>query len=135
MKKFYYSWGHGSTDSFLALEGKTPQIFDVEFDREYLHQACGGRTTYISRSGECGEGFFDQPGSLIPVGMWQVILAIIMSTKTSYSSVELSTNTKKTSSWRYLTYRMKKINRRLWKRILSSLKSVQKLYTPTLLKL
>lgn len=72
MKKFYYSWGHGSTDSFLALEGKTPQIFDVEFDHEELHNLCGGRTTYTSRSGLRGEGFLERLGSLIPVGSWRV---------------------------------------------------------------
>ena len=57
MKKNFY-WGHGSTDLFLLLE-KTPKILDVEFDREELHNLCGGRTTYVSRSGDSGEVFFN----------------------------------------------------------------------------
>ena len=72
MKKFQYVWGHGFTDLLLSLEDKTPQLFDVEFDRQKLHEICGGRTIYTSRSGELGEGFFNQLGALIPVGTWRV---------------------------------------------------------------
>ena len=68
-KNFY--WGHGSTDLFLLLE-KTPKILDVEFDREELHNLCGGRTTYVSRSGDSGEVFLTQLGQLIPIGSWRV---------------------------------------------------------------
>jgi hypothetical protein len=69
MKKITYSWGHGYTDLFLSLDGKTPKILDVESDHNKLHEMCGGRTTFVSRSGNSGEGFFDQLGSLIPVGL------------------------------------------------------------------
>lgn len=72
MKKKFY-WGHGSTDLFLSLEDRqTPKILDVEYDHDKLHTMCGGRTTFVSRSGNSGEGFFDQLGSLIPVGSWRV---------------------------------------------------------------
>ena len=59
MKKITYSWGHGYTDLFLSLDGKTPKILDVESDHNKLHEMCGGRTTFVSRSGNSGEGFFD----------------------------------------------------------------------------
>ena len=72
MKKITYSWGNGYTDLFLSLDGKTPKILDVESDHNKLHEMCGGRTTFVSRSGNSGEGFFDQLGSLIPVGLWRV---------------------------------------------------------------
>lgn len=72
MKKITYSWGRGYTDLFLSLDGKTPKILDVESDHNKLHEMCGGRTTFVSRSGNSGEGFFDQLGSLIPVGLWRV---------------------------------------------------------------
>ena len=72
MKKFECSWGHGSTDLFLLLEGKTPKILDVEFDHNKLHAICGGRTTFVSRSGNSGSGFLSKLGSLIPVGLWRV---------------------------------------------------------------
>ena len=74
MKKFKYdySWGHGYTDLFLLLEGQTPKILDVESDRNELHAMCGGRTTYVSRSGDSGEGFLTQLGQLIPIGSWRV---------------------------------------------------------------
>lgn len=72
MKKNFY-WGHGSTDLFLSLEDRqTPKILDVEYDHNKLHTMCGGRTTFVSCSGNSGEGFFDQLGSLIPVGLWRV---------------------------------------------------------------
>mgnify|MGYP000868309211 FL=1 len=74
MKKFKYdySWGHGYTDLFLLLEGQTPKILDVKSDRNELHAMCGGRTTYVSRSGDSGEGFLTQLGQLIPIGSWRV---------------------------------------------------------------
>lgn len=73
MKKiFNYGWGGGYTDLLLSLESKTPQLFDVEFDRDYLHQKYGGRTTYTTRSGLRGEGFLQEIGSLIPVGTWRI---------------------------------------------------------------
>ena len=72
MKKKFY-WGHGSTDLFLSLEDRqTPKILDVEYDHDKLHTMCGGRTTFVSRSGDSGEGFFNQLWSLIPVGTWRV---------------------------------------------------------------
>lgn len=73
MKKFKFMWGNGYTDLFLYLEDRqNPKILDVESDRNKLHAMCGGRTTFVSRSGNSGEGFFDQLGSLIPVGLWRV---------------------------------------------------------------
>ena len=45
---------------------------DVESDRNELHAMCGGRTTYVSRSGDSGEGFLTQLGQLIPIGSWRV---------------------------------------------------------------
>ena len=73
MKTIEFSWGHGSTDLFLSLEDQqTPKILDVEFDHEKLHEICGGRTIYTSRSGDSGSGFLTKLGSLIPVGSWRV---------------------------------------------------------------
>ena len=72
MKK-NFCWGQGFTDLFLSLEDRqTPKILDVEFDREELHNLCGGRTTHTSRSGLQGEGFLERLESLIPVGLWRV---------------------------------------------------------------
>mgnify|MGYP000873480881 CR=1 FL=1 len=73
MKTIEYSWGHGYTDLFLSLEDQqTPELLDVEFDHEKLHEICGGRTIYTSRSGDSGSGFLAKLGSLIPVGTWRV---------------------------------------------------------------
>ena len=72
MKNNYYGWSHGYTDLLLSLEDQTPKLFDVEFDHYELHEMCGGRTIYTSRSGDSGELILNQLGSLIPVGIWRV---------------------------------------------------------------
>ena len=43
-----------------------------EYDYERIHEECGGRCYYISRSGNSGSGFIKKFGRLIPVGYYRV---------------------------------------------------------------
>ena len=70
--KFEFNWGSGSSDLFLKISGGKPEVLDVEFNGEELHHLCGGRTYYVSRSGASGAGYFDDLGSLIPLGSYRV---------------------------------------------------------------
>ena len=61
--KIDVSWGGGHTSLFLHVdENGTPVVFDYMYDNFALHNICGGRLVYQSRSGYRGEGYLDSLG-------------------------------------------------------------------------
>ena len=66
-------WGNGESTLFLLYsENGTWEVLDYEYDYERIHEECGGRCYYISRSGNSGSGFIKKFGRLIPVGYYRV---------------------------------------------------------------
>ena len=66
------AWGGGSSDLFLYLKDGKPEILDYEYDTVPLHEMCGGKNYYCSRSGSSGAGFFTKLGSLLRLGTYRV---------------------------------------------------------------
>lgn len=64
-------WGNGSTTLFLDLSGETPEVIDYESSTSRLHEMCGGRNYYQSRSGCSGAGYFRHLGTLVPCGLYR----------------------------------------------------------------
>ncbi len=72
-KNIDVSWGGGGTDLFLApSEDGTFQLLDYEYDLEKIHEICGGRCYYQSRSGNSGAGYIERWASLTKVGYYRV---------------------------------------------------------------
>ena len=73
--KMTTGWGSGSSDLYLNINKGSkskPELLDYEYDTDRLHEMCGGRCYYRSRSGNSGEGYFDSLGSIIPLGSYRV---------------------------------------------------------------
>lgn len=71
--KIDVGWGGGETSLFLHVdENGTPVVFDYMYDHFALHNICGGRLVYQSRSGCRGEGYLDNLGDLIDLGWYRV---------------------------------------------------------------
>lgn len=66
------SWGGGESSLFLDLTGKEPRLLDYEYDNQELHERCGGKHYYESRSGNSGAGWLKNLGALLPVGYYRV---------------------------------------------------------------
>ena len=60
------------SDLFLDLTGKKPRVLDFEYDGSELHERCGGKTYYTSRSGLSGAGYLENLGTLMPLGRYRV---------------------------------------------------------------
>lgn len=70
--KYDVKWGDGCSDMFIEVKDGKPVLLDYEYDTERLHEMCGGRCYYASRSGASGAGYFNSLGSLIPLGSYRV---------------------------------------------------------------
>lgn len=66
------SYGNGATDLFVIIKGGKPELYDYEYDTDTLHEKCGGKQYYRSRSGCSGAGYLATLGELIPVGLYRV---------------------------------------------------------------
>ncbi len=65
-------WGSGESDLFLRVVNGKPQILSYEYDNEKIHELCGGKLYYRSRSGASGAGYINQLGPLTKVGLYRV---------------------------------------------------------------
>lgn len=72
MRKIEISWGAGVSDLFLDLTGREPRVLDYEYDGAELHERCGGKTYYTSRSGFSGAGYLTNLEELLPLGSYRV---------------------------------------------------------------
>lgn len=72
-KNIELSWGSGDTTLFVAPcnEGGL-MLLDYEFDYDQIHEKCGGRCYYQSRSGASGAGYVYSYADMIPVGYYRV---------------------------------------------------------------
>lgn len=71
-RRINVAWGCGCSDLFLDLTGEEPRILDFEYDWKELHERCGGKTYYVSCSGDSGAGYLEHLGELIPIGTYRV---------------------------------------------------------------
>lgn len=71
MKHIDISFGGGYTKLFLKFENGLPRVLDYEYDTDEIHEICGGRQYYTSRSGLSGAGRIESYKSLIPVGYYR----------------------------------------------------------------
>ena len=78
MKRIDVSWCGGFSNLFIEVKGDKPVLLDYEYDTELLHEMCGGRCYYRSRSGCSGAGYVESLGSLVKVGSYRVDTAYIM---------------------------------------------------------
>lgn len=70
--KIDVAWGSGDSCIFVKFSSDGCELFDYEYDYELLHNMCGGKNYYQSRSGASGAGFFDHLGNLVQVGLYRV---------------------------------------------------------------
>jgi len=66
------SWGNGGTDLFFVPCKGGLEILDYEFDFDRIHERCGGKCYYQSRSGGSGAGYIEKYADLIRVGYYRV---------------------------------------------------------------
>ena len=71
-KHIELSWGDGGTDLFLAPCDSGLEILDYEYDFGRIHEKCGGKCYYQSRSGYSGAGFIEQYADLTRVGYYRI---------------------------------------------------------------
>ena len=76
--KYDVKWGDGCSDMFIEVKDGKPVLLDYEYDTERLHEMCGGKCYYCSRSGASGAGYFRTLGSLIRVGAYRVDSAAVI---------------------------------------------------------
>lgn len=66
------SWGDGGTDLFIAPCDGGLEILDYEYDFGRIHERCGGKNYYMSRSGCSGAGYIKTYADLTRVGYYRV---------------------------------------------------------------
>ncbi len=66
------AFGQGTSDLFLSIEDNEPRLLSYEYNADELHDKCGGRQYYWSRSGCSGAGFFVNLGDLLTIGLYRV---------------------------------------------------------------
>ena len=71
-KRIDLSWGDGGTELFFAPCDGGLEILDYEYDFERIHEKCGGKCYYQSRSGCSGAGYIEKYADLTRVGYYRV---------------------------------------------------------------
>ena len=71
-KNIDLAWGDGRTELFLAPSKKGMEVLSYEYDFDRIHEVCGGRCYYQSRSGCSGAGYIEHYGDLTRVGYYRV---------------------------------------------------------------
>ena len=66
------SWELGETELFLAPYDGGLEVLDYEYDSGRIHEKCGGKCYYVSRSGLSGAGYIERLVDLTRVGYYHV---------------------------------------------------------------
>lgn len=66
------SWENGETEMFLAPYDGGLEVLDYEYDSGRIHEKCGGKCYYVSRSGLSGAGYIERLDDLTRVGYYHV---------------------------------------------------------------